>query len=164
MPRATAERAKMRYLLNRFRPETWTIFRDHGARISGVEYRYRRIARERVKPGDVFLCYLFGLKRWCGALYINSEAFEADDPIFGNPDPYTVRCSVRPLVLLEPEFAIPIDEPCIWNRLSLTRSHKIGSSTWTGPFRNPLKLIEDADGDFLMSRLIVQHLEQRRYP
>ena len=48
----------MAYFLNLFTPETWSAFHEHGAQVSGFRYRQRRIARERIKPGDIFLCYL----------------------------------------------------------------------------------------------------------
>ena len=39
---------------------------------------------ERVKPGDVFLCYCKGpAMRWVGALRVKGEAFQSDEPVWG---------------------------------------------------------------------------------
>ena len=70
----------MEYFLNLFTPETWEAFQAHGSRVSGFRHRQRRIARERIKPGGIFLCYMVRLSRWCGALEITSEAFEDASP------------------------------------------------------------------------------------
>ena len=53
-----------------FTPETWDAFRRHGGGISGFRQRQEDVAR-RIKPGDIFLCYLVRLSRWCGALDSN---------------------------------------------------------------------------------------------
>lgn len=154
----------MAYLLNVFSTETWDTFLENEATVTGFEPRRSQIAKERVEVGDIFLCYLTGLSRWCGALVVTSDAYDADDPIFDKPDPFTVRFWVKPLVLLKPEIAIPIKNPEIWDRLSLTRSHERGGSTWTGPFRHPMNPIDRADGDFLLSILLERGRERQLRP
>ena len=94
----------MAYFLDLFTPETWEGFRKHGSGISGFRERQRTTA-SRVKPGDVLLCYLVRLSRWCGALEVASPAFTDAAPIFSDPDPFVVRFHVKPLVLLEPDRA-----------------------------------------------------------
>jgi hypothetical protein len=153
----------MTYILSLFTPETWAAFREHGAKVSGFRARQRRIARKRIKPGDVFLCYLVRLSRWCGALEVTSEVFEDDTPIFGDPDPFVVRFQVKPLVSLEPEQSLPIFEPEIWNKLTETRDCEEGSVSWTGFFRSSLRPITDADGALLMSLLETQSVELKDY-
>ena len=154
----------MAYILNLFTPETWASFQRYGAKTSGFRHRQRRVARERIKPGDIFLCYLVRLSRWCGTLEITSEAFEDDTPIYGDPDPFTIRFHVKPLVLLEPERAIPIFEPEIWNNLSETRGCELGSKGWTGYFRSSLRIMDEADGEMLMSHIQRQSEEKREFP
>ncbi len=121
---------------------------------AGPNLQQRAQGSERVAPGDVFLCYLKGLSCWCGALEVESDAFEADQPIYGNADPYTLRFAVKPLVLLDADRAISIREPAIKETLSFTCGRS--GATWTGPLRASLRLINEADGDFLMSRLLLQ--------
>ena len=74
------------------------------------------------KQGDLFLCYLVKLSRWCGYLRLQSEAFEDLTPIFaGTNDPFPVRFKVKQRVLLDFEYAIPIEQPDLWNSLSFTK-------------------------------------------
>jgi hypothetical protein len=77
----------MAYFLNLFTPETWLAFRKHGATVSGFRERQLRIARDKIKPGDMLLCYLVRLSRWCGALEVKSPAFTESSPIFGDRIP-----------------------------------------------------------------------------
>jgi hypothetical protein len=93
-----------------------------------------------------------------------SDAYEDIEPIYGNPDPFTVRFRVTPRVVLQPEFAVPIFDPKVWNRLSETRGAELGSSGWTGYFRSSLRPIARADGDFLVSVLEAQSRQQTPFP
>src|SRR5215469_7975740 len=97
----------MTYYLDLFTPETWKAFKDHGAKISGFREHQRKSA-ERVKPGDLFLCYLVRLSRWCGILQVKSTFFVDTAPIFLDPDPFVVRFRVEPKVVLEVDRSIPI--------------------------------------------------------
>ena len=78
----------MSYFLDLFTPETWLAFRDAGATVTGFRERQRRLARERVREGDLFICYLTRLSRWCGILRVQSKCYEDDTPIFDDPDPF----------------------------------------------------------------------------
>ncbi len=91
-----------RYFLDLFTPETWAAFCQNGADVSGFRQRQAGAA-SLIEPGDVFVCYLTRLSRWCGALTVRSAAFTDDTPIFADPDPFTVRFKVEALVLLPPE-------------------------------------------------------------
>jgi len=154
----------MAYFLDLFTPETWASFLNHGAQVSGFRARQRRMAHEKIKPSDIFLCYLVRLSRWCGALQVDSMAFEDNAPIFSDPDPFVIRFRVRPLVTLEAERAVPIFEPEIWNQLTETRGSARGSSGWTGYFRSSLRKMDDADGSFLVTLLERQHKQQKEHP
>lgn len=154
----------MAYFLNLFTPETWTAFQQHGADISGFRERQRRMARERVKPGDIFICYLVRVSRWCGALEITSDAFQDDTPIFADPDPFTIRFKVKPIVLLNPTMSLPILEDEIWNELSQMKEIEKGARGWAMHYRASLRPMEGADGQLLISLLKKQSQERREYP
>ena len=154
----------MAYFLDLFTPETWSAFQEHGTRVSGFRYRQRRTAREDIKPGDIFICYLVRLYRWCGVLRITSNAFDDDTPIFGNPDPYVIRFHVEPIVILNPEQSIPIKNDEIWHTLSITKDWKKGVQGWGNLFRSSLRRINDSDGDFLLSNLKLQGENRFDYP
>ena len=135
-------------------PETWWAFRRTDRSVTGLREDQLGSA-ERVDEGDIFLCYLTGLSRWCGALEVQCRAYLDRDPRpgYGRNDPFTVRFRVKPLVVLDPESAIPIKEPPVWNQLSFTKGRDPKSSHWTGPIRRSLNRISDDDGAFLLELL-----------
>jgi hypothetical protein len=62
----------MNYWLNLFTGTTWREFQDAGARMRGFrQHNWKRA--EKIKVGDVFLCYLVGVKRWVGLLEIAGD-------------------------------------------------------------------------------------------
>ena len=154
----------MKYHLDLFTPETWEAFREIGATVTGFRDRHRRLAEERVSRGDIFLCYLTRLSRWCGVLEVESEPFSDDSPLLGDPDPFTVRFKVKPIVVLAPELAVPIREQRVWRALSITNQYDMGHPYWTGFFRNSLNIFEDGDGDFLLELLKEQQANPTNYP
>ena len=154
----------MEYLLDLFTPETWHNFREIGASVTGFRKRQRHLASERVEQGDIFLCYLTRLSRWCGALRVQSEVYDDDSPIHANPDPFTVRFRVKPIVVLEPESAIPIYEDKVWSTLTITNQHERGQPHWTGFFRSSLNRFKDSDGKYLVELLQEQQANPRSYP
>ena len=154
----------MAYFLDLFTPETWLAFRENGADVTGFRERHKRLAGERVNPGDIFLCYLTRLSRWCGVLQVQSATYHDDSPIFDDPDPFTIRFRVEPIVVLEPDSAIPIREDKVWNMLSITNQYEKGHSSWTGFFRGSLNKFEDEDGSYLAELLKEQKDTRRSYP
>ena len=153
----------MAYVLNLFSPETWPAFLNGSRSVSGFRERQYGIARDRVHVGDVFLCYLTGLSRWCGVLEVTSEAYRGES-LYTEGDPYVIQFSVRPLICLTPELSVPIHQEDVWSTLSFTRDVEPNSSRWTGILRGSLNLLTPQDGEFLRTRLEHQALEQRRFP
>jgi len=152
------------YFLDLFTPETWQQFRENGAGVTGFRIRHQRIASERVESGDMFICYLTRLSRWCGLLRVESSAYVDDSPIYDDPDPFVVRFKVKPVVVLDPKCAIPIHSDEVWGELSMTREHEKSHSGWTGFFRGSLNRFEQSDGDFLMDLLSSQSTDLREFP
>ena len=154
----------MAYFLDLFTPETWQAFRETGAAVTGFRERHLRSARERVKEGDIFLCYLTRLSRWCGVLQAESEAYHDESPIHDELDPFTVRFKVKPLVTLDPELAIPIRDDQVWSTLTITNQYEKGAPYWTGFFRASLNGIEEGDGSFLVELLKNQQTNPQSHP
>lgn len=154
----------MAYFLDLFTPETWQAFREKGATVTGFRERYLRSARERVNEGDILLCYLTRLSRWCGVLQVEPEVYRDDSPIFDDPDPFVVRFKAKPIVVLDPESAIPIHDDKVWSTLTTTNQYQKGTSVWTGPFRVSLYEINKADGKFLVEILKKQETDPEIYP
>lgn len=90
----------MKYRLDVFSPGTYQRFSDSDRQISGVKPRYRKLASE-IRPGDLLICYVTRLSRWCGLLEVTSEAFEDSTQRFAdNDDPYNLRFRVKSSVWL----------------------------------------------------------------
>lgn len=154
----------MAYYLDLFSPLTYKAFLTSARDITGFRAKQRNAA-SKLKPGDVLICYLTKVSRWVGALEITSEMFEDSTPRFvSNEDPFVIRFKVKPLVVLEPEFGIPIREDLVWNNLSFTTHLPKEGSQWTGPLRSSLKLMDKNDGDFLLKLLKAQSQNPEEYP
>jgi hypothetical protein len=96
----------MNYWLDLFTGTTWREFLQAGANISGFREKQRKITK-RVQPGDVFVCYLTGVMRWVGALEVIKPTND-NRPIWS--DNFPVRFEVKPLVVLQPEHGVPMDQ------------------------------------------------------
>jgi len=95
------------YWLDLFTGTTWREFREAGATVSGFRARQKKIS-QRIKSGDILLCYLTGVMRWVGALEVVGPS--ADKRRIWKGDEYPVRFEVKPLVILEPEHGAPMDQ------------------------------------------------------
>ena len=154
----------MAYFIDLFSPETYEAFTRSNRDVSGFRLRHRGMA-DRIKPGDMFVCYMTRLSRWFGLLEVIEGPFIDSKPIFvPENDPFVVRFRVRPLVWLEIEKAIPIQDDSIWAGLSFTRGLEEGSIGWTGKVRGSLVRLDDGDGKFLVEKLIAQSTHGKQYP
>jgi hypothetical protein len=97
----------MTYWLDLFTGQTWQEFRDYGSTVSGFRKRMRN-AVNRIKPGDVLLCYLTGVMRWVGALEVQGRSH--DKKTIWEFDEFPERLSVKPIVLLPPEQGLPMEQ------------------------------------------------------
>ena len=95
----------MNYWLDVFSGTTWEEFRKDGATITGFNKRFHRQAA-KIQPGDIFLCYLRGVKLWVGALEAVGPTSERRK-IWSQAD-FPVRFKVRPMVMLDPEYGVPM--------------------------------------------------------
>ena len=71
----------MAYFIDLFSPETYEAFARSTRDISGFRLRHKGMA-ERIKPGDIFACYLTRLSRWFGLLEVVEGPFIDNKPIF----------------------------------------------------------------------------------
>lgn len=149
----------MSHFLHLFSPETFEAASEAGGEIAGFRASHRRAA-QRVKAGDRFLCYLTKLSRWFGLLEVVEGPFEDSTPYFvDGKDPFVVRFRVKRIVWLDPDKALPIHLPELWESLSFTVGHKRNSPTWTGKLRSSLGKLEEADAAKLEGALLGQRRE-----
>jgi hypothetical protein len=154
----------MAYFIDLFSPETYEAFTRSSRDISGFRSRHRNVA-EKIKPGDLFVCYLTRLSRWFGLLEVISGPFTDNSPIFVKEnDPFVVRFHVKPQVWLEIEKGIPIHDDSVWTSLSFTRGLEKTSLSWTGKVRGSLVRLDDQDGIFLAEKLKAQSTRGKPYP
>src|ERR1700730_2097381 len=118
------------FWLDLFTYQTWKEFLEAGAKVSGFrENRWNAV--QRMKPGDILLCYLTGVSRWIGLLEVTGPGFKATTPIWKGND-FPARISVKLLAKLEPSTGIPVIE--MKDKLSIFQNLK-SPYAWTGRFR-----------------------------
>jgi len=124
-----------------------------------------RTRAAKVKAGDLFICYLVRLSRWCGALEVQEGPYLDATPIFSPAnDKFIVRFRVKALAVLEAEDAIPIGE--LWNELNRTKGIDRSNRGWVyaAQLVQSLVDIDPADGALLVRRLLAQRKERHPYP
>jgi hypothetical protein len=137
----------MNYWLDLFTGTTWREFRDGGADISGFRKRQAAIAK-RVQQGDIFLCYLTGVMRWVGALEIQGPT--SDMRRIWKEKDFPVRFAVRPLVILEPEHGVPMEE--LGGKVEFYASSK-DKGKFKGIVRSSLNAMQQKDGELILRLL-----------
>lgn len=97
----------MNYWLDLFTGTTWQEFRKAGANVSGFSAKRRQLA-QRVKKGDILLCYLTGVMRWIGALEVCDPS--TDTTRIWKDQEFPVRFNVKAVIVLEPEHGVPMEQ------------------------------------------------------
>jgi hypothetical protein len=131
----------MSYWLDLFTYETWQEFLAAGAQISGFREKQWKAA-QKIKPGDILLCYLTGVSRWIGILEVTGPAFRDGSPIWSK-NVFPARLPVKLVDRVEPLTAVPVIE--MRDRLSIFRNLK-SPHAWTGRFRGSLSKWDPEDG------------------
>lgn len=132
----------MNYWLNLSTGKTWKEFQTAGCKTSGFrEHNWNRA--KRIRPGDIFLCYLVGVKRWVGLLEVTSERFKDETRIY-EEELFPVRFTVKPLVILPPEHGVPMEE--LAGKLSFYPLDAT-SRQWSGRVRGSPSRYQTEDGE-----------------
>ncbi len=153
----------MTYYTDLFSPETYLAFTKSAQNVSGFRLRHKGIA-DKIEPGDILVCYITRVSRWCGFLEVLEKPFISDVPLFvPEADPFVVRFRVKPKVWLTADAALPIHEQTVWQSLSFTRGLDKGSLAWTGKVRGSLVKLAKEDGKFLVEALISQTKVPKKY-
>lgn len=134
----------MNYWLNLFTGTTWREFQAAGSKVSGFrDHTWNRA--KNLKVGDIFLCYLVGVKRWVGLLEITDERFRDESPIFAE-EIFPVRFRVTPLVMLPPEHGVPMSN--LKGKLTFYPPDMQGAQ-WSGHVRSSLTRYAEQDGEVI---------------
>ena len=134
----------MNYWLDLFTPTTWDEFRRAGADVTGFrEHNWKRA--EKIQPGDIFLCYLVGAKRWVGLLEVTSERHLEKTPIWSE-EVFPVRFKVNPILMLDADKGVPMKD--LEGKLSF---YPEGSTTWSGLVRGSPTKYKKQDGEVIVA-------------
>jgi hypothetical protein len=140
--------AETKYWLDLFTGTTWQEFLKAGGGISGFrESRWTIV--QQINPGDVLLCYVTGVSRFIGALEVTSAPFKDSTPIW-NANDFPCRVSVKPMVALTPETAVPVREVAPHLTFASDFAHP---NAWTGHFRGSPTHWKEADGEAVLRAL-----------
>jgi hypothetical protein len=138
----------MDYWLDLFTGTTWREFQAAGANVTGFrDHQWKRAAN--IKPGDVFLCYMVGVKRWVGLLKVESERFRDESAIW-REEVFPVRFRVNPLVILQPEHGVPMET--LKGKLSFFPTDMDGPQ-WSGHVRSSPARYKQADGEAIATAI-----------
>jgi len=136
------------YWLDLFTGTTWQEFRDAGDSVSGFRKR-RKKSVQAIKEGDILLCYLTGVMRWVGALEVIGPSKDTSD--IWSIDEFPERLEVRPLIILEPENGVLMEE--LEGKVDFYKDES-DRGYFKGFLRgSPIKFKKHADGDFILSLL-----------
>lgn len=138
----------MNYWLDLFTGTTWREFQEAGANVSGFRPIRRKIV-ERIAPGDILLCYLTGVMRWVGALEVIGRS--NDIRRIWNYDEFPARLDVKPLILLDPEYGLPMQK--LEGKVNFYKGAK-DAGKFKGFLRgSPARFESQTDGDLILSML-----------
>lgn len=150
----------MSFWTDLFTPETYEAFSRSDRTVSGFRETQRGMA-DRVRPGDIFVCYMVKMSRWIGILEVVEGPFVDRTPLFlPEDDPFVVRFKVEPKAWHSLEHTIPIHDEDVFSRLTFTRDVE-ERGYWLGPLRRSLQTLVDEDGLFL-NQLLLNQCEARR--
>ena len=96
----------MNYWIDLFTGTTWEELLKDGANVTGFRYRMRNTVRS-IKPGDILLCYVTGVKLWIGALKVVGQS--DDQRRIWKQEEFPARLTVQPIVMLKPENSVPME-------------------------------------------------------
>jgi hypothetical protein len=138
----------MDYWIDLFTGTTYAEFQKAGAKVSGFRGHNRKRA-SKIRPGDLFLCYMVGVKRWVGLLEVTGNLFEDDATIWAE-EVFPIRFPVKPLVLLKPEHGVPMDE--MRGKLSFFPVDA-PPGAWSGLVRGSPAKYKKADGEAIAAAI-----------
>lgn len=137
------------YWLDVFTGKSWNEFLANGANVSGWPER-RKNSVSKMHIGDYLLCYVAGISRFIGVLEITSDSYHDTNRIWADAI-YPERISVKLLIELQPEHALPLKQ-LTQNMSRFNRIKK--ASSWSGILQNSPYLFDEIDGNFIFKSIL----------
>lgn len=142
----------MKYWLNLYTWNTWNEFLKAGGNITGFrDGRWRTV--QKIKPGDIFLCYMTGISRFFAIEEVTGKPYQDESELWSEAV-FSGRVPIDVLFSLEPQYAVPILS--LKPYLSYFQNMKTEHS-WTGHFRGSPNEIDESD-----ALAIIQALEEAK--
>jgi len=144
------------YWLDLFTPRTWEEARRRDFKVTGFRLQRWPVV-SRVKPGDLFICYLTGLGRFSGILKAVSEPYKDEQKAkqIWTRDSFPSLVDVEPVIALDFLHSVPKEE--IIAKLSV-------AAKWGGYIRGSPVKIPSQDGE-LIGRILEESRRQgKEYP
>lgn len=150
---------KMTYWLDLFTGVTWQEFLDAGGKVSGFrESRWTTV--QKIKEGDIFLCYLTGVSRFVGALEVTGKPYQDQKQIWQD-QVFPCRLPVKVLISMTPQCGVPVYD--LRDKLSCF-TNAISANAWTGAFRGSPARWSKTDGDAVMDAIRFAEANPRELP
>ena len=149
----------MNYWLDLFTGTTWDEFRQAGGEISGFrDSRWTTV--QKIKKGDLLLCYMTGISRFVGLLEVTGSPFQDDTQIWKD-QVFPCRLPVKVVIALDPQFGVPVYD--LKDRLSCFTKGTAPKS-WTGAFRGSPARWSKEDGEAVKEALQFAEANPRELP
>jgi hypothetical protein len=125
-----------------FTLETWSELAQIDYVTTGFPAKHERRAG-KIRPGDLFLCYMTGRSRFIGVLEILSEFYWDETPIWTS-DVFPVRFKTRLVKKVHEDSGIHLHEVVAQSK---------HARSWSGYYRSAPLRLPDADAEFIIRRL-----------
>lgn len=152
-----------KYFVTLYSPYTYNMFLNSKMNKCGVPKRYSHLCEE-VNTGDILILYMKGISRLIGIFEVMSKAFNSEESIYFEGDPFKTQFIIKPVVLLQNEFMIPIFSNNIWNNLSFTKGKTRENKSWSTIFFRSIGRLKKDDGILLEKELLDQQKNKKEYP
>ena len=144
------------FWLDLFSPDTWEDARQYHFQVTGFRSsRWKTV--NKINKGDLFICYLTKVSRFCGILKAVSEPYYDENKAkkIWKYDSFPCLIDVEPIITFDIIRSLPKEEiiPNLGNPFS-----------WGGYIRSSPHLIPDSDGEYIMKSLEKQKQDMRLYP
>jgi hypothetical protein len=145
------------YWLDLFSPRTWEEARQNGFNLTGFR-QGRWSVVSKIKPSDLFICYLTQLGRFSGILRAISKPYQDEAKartVWIDEPPFSCLVDVEPVLTFDFLHSLPKNE--ILSKLSVDRK-------WGGLIRGSPRRIPTVDGQLILQALKDSNLNRKEYP